>query len=106
MKKLLAVLFRLYTFIPYLFFIILIISMPLYYAAHGQLSINDRFLDFAPIAIMTIVCVIGMTLLPIVVAIVIGYNHRKWRRALYPVLSYGLYLCAVVFAGHMGWWTD
>lgn len=106
MKTIPKLLFKLYSNIPYAFFIVFLLVLMISLLANGTVTLNDTFMDMAPIAIMAMACVAGIFAFPLVAASVLVYNWRKWKKLMYPVASYGLYLAAVVLAGYMGWWTD
>lgn len=106
MKKAVPYLFKLYTSIPYIFFVAFLLMIALPGIATGGIIINDNIFDTTFLKPLIIACVAGIFIFPLVVLCVLLYNKRRWVKLVYPLLSYSLYITSVAFAGYMGWWTD
>lgn len=106
MRNIAATLYKGYSRIPYLFFAVFMVTVVVTAILNNGIVLNDNFFDLAPVKIMTVACVLGIFIFPLVATAVLFYDRRKWKKLAQPVLSYGLYLLAVVIAGNMGWWTD
>lgn len=106
MKNILKALFRLYTCIPYGFYVAFLLVVTISNIAAGEVVINDKLFDSIFLKPLIIACLAGILILPVVAASVLLYNRRRWTQLAYPLLSYSLYVLSVVLAGHLGWWTD
>lgn len=106
MKQVASFLFKLYTVIPYIFFAGFLMLLILSGVETGSVVINDHTFDTIVLKPLIISCVAGIVIFPFVALAILLYNKRRWTKLVYPVLSYSLYILSVVFAGHMGWWTD
>lgn len=106
MKNILKALFKLYTYIPYLFFAAFLLIVAISGLFAGEVVINDKLFDSILLKPVIIACVAGLFIFPLVALTVILYNRRKWTKLVYPLLSYSLYIVSVATAGYMGWWTD
>ncbi|MBZ0098563.1 MAG: hypothetical protein K8F30_05740 [Taibaiella sp.] len=106
MKNILKALFKLYTFIPYLFFAAFLLVVAVSGLVAGEVVINDKLFDSILLKPLIMVCLAGIFIFPLVALSVILYNRRVWSRLVYPLLSYSLYIVSVATAGYIGWWTD
>lgn len=106
MKNILKAVFKLYTCIPYLFFAAFLLVVAISGLFAGEVVVNDKLFDGILLKPLIMVCLAGILIFPLVALAVILHNRRRWSRLVYPLLSYSLYIASVIFAGHMGWWTD
>lgn len=106
MNKALRILFSCYSNIPYLFFSVFLLVVAVSAIIDGALVINETTVDMLPVAILAMACLAGIFSLPLVATALLVYNRHKWRKLVYPIVSYSLYYASVALAGYMGWWRD